>query len=262
MLTSEKIDMNSSNSEVDDADFKKTLMNSLTSETANLIDNVKTLRVDLAFVQEKNIFLELEVATLKTEITSLNTEIISLNTEITSLNTEITSLNTEIISLNTEIISLKTENSSFNDRLLAVESRDKPITIREAMRKLEGSICRDAAGSGTRYKTYCNIKKINGASETGIQTALKQVLLARHLTSDHITALGFLKKCGDDQTHQQRPVLSKSLWPNLLETALCQGCDENEAKFNSQLAQGLFSALEYYNPCLEQDDGPWLISGP
>ena len=241
MLTSEKIDMNSSNSEVDDADFKKTLMNSLTSETANLIDNVKTLRVDLAFVQEKNIFLELEVATLKTEITSLNTEIISLNTEI---------------------ISLKTENSSFNDRLLAVESRDKPITIREAMRKLEGSICRDAAGSGTRYRTYCNIKKINGASETGIQTALKQVLLARHLTSDHITALGFLKKCGDDQTHQQRPVLSKSLWPNLLETALCQGCDENEAKFNSQLAQGLFSALEYYNPCLEQDDGPWLISGP
>ena len=178
MLTSEKIDMNSSNSEVDDTDFKKTLMNSLTSETANLIDNVKTLRVDLAFVQEKNIFLELEVATLKTEITSLNTEIISLNTEIISLNTEITSLNTEItsliteiISLNTEIISLKTENSSFNDRLLAVESRDTPITIREAMRKLEGSICRDAAGSGTRYKTYCNIKKINGASDTGIQTA-------------------------------------------------------------------------------------------
>ena len=234
MLTSEKIDMNSSNSEVDDADFKKTLMNSLTSETANLIDNVKTLRVDLAFVQEKIIFLELEVATLKTDI----------------------------INLNTEIISLKTENSSFNDRLLAVESRDTPITIREAMRKLEGSICRDAAGSGTRYKTYFNIKKINGATETGIQTALKQVLLARHLTSDHITALGFLKKCGDDQTHQQRPVLSKSLWPNLLETALCQGCDENEAKFNSQLAQGLFSALEYYNPCLEQDDGPWLISGP
>ena len=234
MLTSEKIDMNSFSSEVDDTDFNKTLMNSLTSETANLIDNVKTLRVDLAFVQEKIIFLELEVATLKTDI----------------------------INLNTEIISLKTENSSFNDRLLAVESRDTPITIREAMRKLEGSICRDAAGSGTRYRTYCNIKKINGASETGIQTALKQVLLARHLTSDHITALGFLKKCGDDQTHQQRPVLSKSLWPNLLETALCQGCDENEAKFNSQLAQGLFSALEYYNPCLEQDDGPWLISGP
>ena len=234
MLTSEKIDMNSFSSEVDDTDFNKTLMNSLTSETANLIDNVKTLRVDLAFVQEKNIFLELEVATLKTDI----------------------------INLNTEIISLKTENSSLNDRLLAVESRDTPITIREAMRKLEGSICRDAAGSGTRYKTYFNIKKINGATETGIQTALKQVLLARHLTSDHITALGFLKKCGDDQTHQQRPVLSKSLWPNLLETALCQGCDENEAKFNSQLAQGLFSALEYYNPCLEQDDGPWLISGP
>ena len=234
MLTSEKIDMNSFSSEVDDTDFNKTLMNSLTSETANLIDNVKTLRVDLAFVQEKIIFLELEVATLKTDI----------------------------INLNTEIISLKTENSSLNDRLLAVESRDTPITIREAMRKLEGSICRDAAGSGTRYRTYCNIKKINGASETGIQTALKQVLLARHLTSDHITALGFLKKCGDDQTHQQRPVLSKSLWPNLLETALCQGCDENEAKFNSQLAQGLFSALEYYNPCLEQDDGPWLISGP
>ena len=234
MLTSEKIDMNSFSSEVDDTDFNKTLMNSLTSETANLIDNVKTLRVDLAFVQEKIIFLELEVATLKTDI----------------------------INLNTEIISLKTENSSLNDRLLAVESRDTPITIREAMRKLEGSICRDAAGSGTRYKTYFNIKKINGATETGIQTALKQVLLARHLTSDHITALGFLKKCGDDQTHQQRPVLSKSLWPNLLETALCQGCDENEAKFNSQLAQGLFSALEYYNPCLEQDDGPWLISGP
>ena len=234
MLTSEKIDMNSFSSEVDDTDFNKTLMNSLTSETSNLINNVKTLRVDLAFVQEKIIFLELEVATLKTDI----------------------------INLNTEIISLKTENSSFNDRLLAVESRDTPITIREAMRKLEGSICRDAAGSGTRYKTYCNIKKINGASETGIQTALKQVLLARHLTSDHITALGFLKKCGDYQTHQQRPVLSKSLWPNLLETALCQGCDENEAKFNSQLAQGLFSALEYYNPCLEQDDGPWLISGP
>ena len=234
MLTSEKIDMNSFSSEVDDTDFNKTLMNSLTSETANLIDNVKTLRVDLAFVQEKIIFLELEVATLKTDI----------------------------INLNTEIISLKTENSILNDRLLAVESRDTPITIREAMRKLEGSICRDAAGSGTRYRTYCNIKKINGASDTGIQTALKQVLLARHLTSDHITALGFLKKCGDDQTHQQRPVLSKSLWPNLLETALCQGCDENEAKFNSQLAQGLFSALEYYNPCLEQDDGPWLISGP
>ena len=241
MLTSEKIDMNSSNSEVDDSAFNKTLINSLTSETTNLIDHVKTLRADLVDVEEKNIVLELEVATLKTD---------NIN------------LKTEIITLKTEIITLKTDIISLNNRLLVVESRDTPITIREAMRNLERSICRDAAGSGTRYKTYFNIKKINGATETGIQSALKQVLLDRHLTSDHIIALGFLKKCGDDQTHQQRPVMPKSLWPNLLETALRRGCDEHEAKSNSLLAQGLFSALEYYNPCLQQDDGPWLISGP
>jgi hypothetical protein len=45
-------------------------------------------------------------------------------------------------------------------RLLAVESRDNPITGREAMRILETHICLDAAGSKSRFYKYFNIARM------------------------------------------------------------------------------------------------------
>jgi hypothetical protein len=45
------------------------------------------------------------------------------------------------------------------------ESRDNPVTVREAMRVLETHICLDASGSKSRFYKYFNIAKISQSYE-------------------------------------------------------------------------------------------------
>ena len=162
--------------------------------------------------------------------------------------------------LDRRITTLKTDTAHvyLTDRLSAVESRDTPITIREAMRKLERFLCLEAAGSKNRFRMFYNINKINTSTEIQIQSDWNGVLQRRNLRAEHIVALEFLKDCGDEMTHDQRPALSKSLWSTLLQTALSEGEDEDES--NLQLSQGLLSALEHYIPCPSSDE-PWVING-
>jgi hypothetical protein len=137
-------------------------------------------------------------------------------------------------------------------RLSAVESRDNPITVREAMRVLETHICLDAAGSKSRYYKYYNIARISQSKESKAQEDLTRVLTALNLTEEHLNMLAYLKDNGDIYTHYRRPMLSKAEWISML-TVDDDAC--------SECAQELIKALEHYIPC-PSDGKPWNITDP
>ena len=222
-----------------------------------LADNV-SLRADNVYLSDRLLAVEGENILLRTDIVSLRADNVSLRADNVYLTDRLLAVEGENILLRTDIVSLRADNVYLTDRLSAVESRNTPITIREAMRKLERFLCLEAAGSKNRFKMFYNINQINTSKDIQIQSDWNGVLQRRNLRAEHIVALGFLKDCGDEMTHDQRPALSKSLWSTLLQTALSEGEDEDES--NLQLSQGLLSALEHYIPCPSSDE-PWVING-
>ena len=250
MLTSEKIVVHSF-SEIDDHVTQHMKIISLVSRNAEQDGMMETL-------DRRNTTLETDTAHLKVQVANILADNVSLRADNVYLSDRLLAVEGENILLRTDIVSLRADNVYLTDRLSAVESRDTPITIREAMRKLERFLCLEAAGSKNRFRMFYNINKINTSTEIQIQSDWNGVLQRRNLRAEHIVALEFLKDCGDEMTHDQRPALSKSLWSTLLQTALSEGEDEDES--NLQLSQGLLSALEHYIPCPSSDE-PWVING-
>ena len=227
-------------------------------ENILLRTDIVSLRADNVSLRADNVYLTDRLLAVEGENILLRTDIVSLRADNVYLTDRLLAVEGENILLRTDIVSLRADNVYLTDRLLAVESRDTPITIREAMRKLERFLCLEAAGSKNRFRMFYNINKINTSTEIQIQSDWNGVLQRRNLRAEHIVALEFLKDCGDEMTHDQRPALSKSLWSTLLQTALSEGEDEDES--NLQLSQGLLSALEHYIPCPSSDE-PWVING-
>ena len=227
-------------------------------QVANILADNVSLRADNVYLSDRLLAVEGENILLRTDIVSLRADNVSLRADNVYLTDRLLAVEGENILLRTDIVSLRADNVYLTDRLSAVESRDTPITIREAMRKLERFLCLEAAGSKNRFRMFYNINKINTSTEIQIQSDWNGVLQRRNLRAEHIVALEFLKDCGDEMTHDQRPALSKSLWSTLLQTALSEGEDEDES--NLQLSQGLLSALEHYIPCPSSDE-PWVING-
>eukprot|EP00981_Chlorochromonas_danica_P002360 scaffold453_cov187-Ochromonas_danica.AAC.30 len=105
--------------------------------------------------------------------------------------------------------------------------RDEPITVREAMRALEGSICYEACGSKAKYKKL-------------------------HFDEEHLDEIVFLKEQGNVACHRDRPAISFAGWKKLME----EGAQEESEK---SLRSDLLSALKGYFP-IADDDEPWRIS--
>eukprot|EP01039_Chlorochromonas_danica_P010891 gene10891-12104_t len=98
------------------------------------------------------------------------------------------------------------------DRISGLETRDLPITIREAMRILERWICFEAAGSKTRFQQkFYNLDKINTKGDPTVRAGLVSVLTTHGLTPDHLDILGYLKDAGDLYTHN-RPTMTVDEW--------------------------------------------------
>ena len=136
-------------------------------------------------------------------------------------------------------------------------TRDRPITVREAMRRLESALCLDAAGSTTRHRIYPNIDKINRSIDVNIKNDWVRVMRERNLRPDHLAMLGYLKDYGDHATHDRRPVLSRPEWSTLLEEVLA---DDEDGAVN--IANDLLVVLEHYYPLPLSDEEPWQISDP
>lgn len=66
-----------------------------------------------------------------------------------------------IISLQRDLFIVRAELLTLQHRLVAVESRDKRITIREAMRELERHMCLEAAGSATAARRLFNFNRFD-----------------------------------------------------------------------------------------------------
>ena len=71
-----------------------------------------------------------------------------------------------LVSDEVQVTELKPENKDLNGRLLAVEVRNTPITIREVMRILERSLCLEAVCSKSKFKRFFNIDKIKNSTDS------------------------------------------------------------------------------------------------
>lgn len=156
-------------------------------------------------------------------------------------------LRERISSLERDLYTVRADLSAATDviadlerRLVAVESRDKPITVREAMRELEKRICLEAAGSATAAKRLYNFSRFEKGSVTE-QARLASVAALRGLSEDCLHALGYMKDLGDAAAHDARPSLPVSEWEGLLAAALRSSPFDGDASIPAALIGALKS---------------------
>ena len=142
-----------------------------------------------------------------------------------------------------------------SDRLEAVEKRDKPIAVREAMRELEKRVCMEAAGSKSKAKALFNFSRFDSHGDAADQARLKQVMARLSLSDDCVNALGFMKDLGDSATHDSRPSLPVSEWAGLLTAALRGSPFDGDAG----IPEALLRALQSYVPAPADSAAPWGI---
>eukprot|EP01039_Chlorochromonas_danica_P002376 gene2376-2608_t len=130
--------------------------------------------------------------------------------------------------------------------------RDEPITVREAMRALEGSICYEACGSKAKYKKYFCFTKMSSCSDKDVVENYNRILNRLHFDEEHLDEIVFLKEQGNVACHRDRPAISFAGWKKLME----EGAQEESEK---SLRSDLLSALKGYFP-IADDDEPWRIS--
>jgi hypothetical protein len=246
------------NSPVDQSTVLNIFLNSelvkLEKESAEMINVVRSLGIEYSsLVQEKaNLLLNLKEKNQKDE-QSKQLEIklsdhAQKNIKISELKSLIVTLKQENELLKEEIKELKEQREMLLGRLDKVEAtlttaqaRDKPISIREAMRILENHICFTAAGSKNRYGKFFSFSRIEQRGDSDVQAALAKTLADLGLTSDHCDRLDFLKEEGDNAAHH-RPVLTVDEW----NTALQEEDDEEKQQQNIDI--DLLAALMQYCP--------------
>lgn len=142
-------------------------------------------------------------------------------------------------------------------RLVAVESRDRPITVREAMRELEKRICLEAAGSATAAKRLYNFSRFEKGS-VAEQARLASVAARHGLSEDCLLALGYMKDLGDAAAHDARPSLPVSEWEGLLAAALRSSPFDGDAS----IPAALLAALKSYVPPPADPSAAWVVLQP
>eukprot|EP00604_Paraphysomonas_vestita_P002616 CAMPEP_0174818496 /NCGR_PEP_ID=MMETSP1107-20130205/1168_1 /TAXON_ID=36770 /ORGANISM="Paraphysomonas vestita, Strain GFlagA" /LENGTH=265 /DNA_ID=CAMNT_0016030385 /DNA_START=12 /DNA_END=806 /DNA_ORIENTATION=- len=178
-----------------------------------------------------------------------------LQDEIELLKQQNKELQDEIEALKQQNKELRDEIEALNTRVIALENRDVPITVREAMRILEAHICLEAAGSKRKCKDgHYNFEKIRNG-ETDVQTRLATIISRHGLTNNHINMIGYLKDNGDFSAHQNRPLLTPLELTNVLledETNETSSLDEEVVQEND-IKKKLLQVLLSYNPCDENE---------
>lgn len=214
---------------------------------------------------------------LRTKITELSAKITDQslicqqNNELKIANEELTKLNNqmkqEIQELRDLVQTLKEENrrlqkiiESYEERITNLERRDKPITVREAMRILERFICLESAGSKNKFLTkFFNFDKITKSGDTTVVANFNNILNRLGLTTAHLEYLSNLKDNGDIATHDNRPRLSKAEWDAMQK----DGDDEEDDEISiSELWTGLINSLATYIPPPSDPFEPWVIEDP
>lgn len=196
---------------------------------ARFVLNVNELLRERDELLRRNALLEQEVQRLSAEAGVVNfAKLQELEEEVEetrSLNEDLQRtvevLRKENQELTTLVQELRGQLMSLAKRVSDLEKRDSPITVREVVRRLEGCICLDVAGSKKKAKALFNFAKFK---EHGRFEAITKVVDPR------VTVLiDWLKDCGDRAAHDERPILDLATFQALIED-VDDDKDEVEAK--------------------------------
>jgi uncharacterized coiled-coil protein SlyX len=176
--------------------------------------------------------------------------ITELNGTITQQGLTITELTGTVHYLKGREIANKIERDGdmkrVQDKFDAIEKRDVPITIREAMVLLEREMSIDMFNTNTVSKN--TIKKCFLFSAKNIvQCQVPEVITARNaylkrhnLSDDHLYSIAPLKEKGNIECHENRPVLTRQEWNDVM-----AGMGDDE---DLQMRLELLNLLEHYRP--------------
>jgi hypothetical protein len=161
-----------------------------------------------------------------------------------------------VVKLTNENKTLKDDLKLLQDKFDAMEKRDLPITIREAMVLLETEISKDMFISGTVSKSMIK-KNFLYSAKNIVQSTIPEVITARNdylkrhnLSDDHLFCIAPLKDKGNTECHHNRPVLTRCEWNDLMTNV---GDDED-----LQTRMQILNLLEHYRPV--SSDGKWNLS--
>jgi len=208
-----------------------------------------SLRKRLTALQSENDVLKEKIGELEAKVRELQAERTVLAEKMATLAAENVELKKEVSSLREDLASaaaIHTQDiAGLTNRISALESRDRPITVREIMRTIEKHVSLAVAGSKTQAKTYYNFDRIG--REPNLKAALDNLV-----TADVQSMIGRLKDNGDDAAHDKRPPTTLEE----LETFLVDE-DDNHRKEVLNLAKtylvdpasGLLSFVKPFSPC-------------
>jgi uncharacterized coiled-coil protein SlyX len=207
------------------------------------------------------------ITELNGTITELNGTISQQGVTITELNGTITQQGLTITELTGTVDYLKGREIAnkierdgdmkrVQDKFDAIEKRDVPITILEAMVLLEREMSIDMFSTNTVSKN--TIKKCFLFSAKNIvQCQVPEVITARNaylkrhnLSDDHLYSIAPLKEKGNIECHENRPVLTRQEWNDIM-----AGMGDDE---DLQMRLELLNLLEHYRPV--STDGKWNLA--
>lgn len=154
---------------------------------------------------------------------------------------------------NTALAALEAKVGKLKEDIKDLQSRDHPVTVREAMRVLEGYICLAIVGSKTKArKGLYTLKLVSDSTDPTIKASLQNFMQNHQLTTDHAGILAYLKEYGDTATHDKRPLLTPKELLNLV-----QESSEEEEKL---ITQDLVRLLDNFAP--KDSTGRLLLNSP
>lgn len=134
-----------------------------------------------------------------------------------------------------------------------IESRDKPITVRECMVILEQHIMFEILGSKNKLKELkrCGLTKVLELDE--YKVSVNTYLTTHNITRKHMEVLTSLKNKGNLSAHARRPMFKRKEWDDLI----IESVDPSDRNIGLELLK----LLETY--CvLDDDDDEWQLVRP
>ena len=189
----------------------------LLEENRKLVSKLQELtginQYQLIQIENQLIENKIEINILREENERLKKKIIEMEYEIKCLKSDL-----EVVKSTARIDkeALDAKIQITEEKLAVVNSRDSPITVREAMRILERNICIKATGSKRQYTKYFNFELIKTSKNNLLINNFYAELKRVGLSEDHIEMIRFLKEIGNEAAHNQRPMLTVKEWELLI----------------------------------------------
>jgi hypothetical protein len=198
-------------------------------------------------VSIENQYLKLKLYGIKSNYND-NNDIINISEEIDRLSKENVILKEKIEQQNIRITKLEKD-------VIELKSRDEPITVREGMNALEQHIMLEIVGTKRKMRGYYGA--LNLFNDNKYEESCKKYLKDNNITEDHINLMVSLKKEGNISAHENRPVIKRSEWDNLVVSML----DDPNDIHDVNMVKDLLHLAEKYNP-IECKSDDWIIKKP